>query len=157
MLYFTCIFHSHIIKFNQIDFPRPTTRQSCETSCEFFYKLLADDLDQKSNHDPATDVLDFTDATLINPPCTAKYIKMKLGRQLPQASLPKNAAQAGCREAKFVFTKCLKRYLAKQKKASNLRGGSEEESTGGGHISKLEQLKNWKKMAAAGGGDDPLL
>ena len=132
-------------------FPRPTTRLACESSCSHFWKYLAEDYEHRSRND-----LEWA-----HPPCTAAFISRRIPGGLPQASLPKNAAMAGCREVNYVFSKCIKRYMEKKGLKNgggkkSLRGLQDDDGGGGEHLSKLEQLKNFKK-AAAGDANDPLL
>jgi hypothetical protein len=89
-----------------------------------------------------------------HPSCSVQYIQQHIPRMLPQASIPKNAAVGGCKEASYMFAKCIKVHLTHMKerddgKPSALRGsvsgeGVEQDDVPG-HASKLSQLKNWKK------------
>ena len=124
-------------------FPRPTTRLACENSCEHFYKYLADDFEHRMANDQEW----------AHPSCTAQYVAARLGT-LPQASIPKNAAVAGCKESSFLFARCIQTHLdhIKQgKKPSALRGSTLEgeedtdKAENARHASKLAQLKNWKQ------------
>ena len=114
--------------------PRPTTFLACVESCETFFTHFAH--------------LYEVDGNRIKQRCDMRTIKKHI--QLPQASLPKNAAIDGCQTAVFAYEKCMQQILGprpgeEDAPQTRLRGAN-------GHVSKLDQLANWRKEK-----DDPLL
>ncbi len=121
-------------------YPRPATLHGCTNACTFFYEQLANDYE--TNEEP----------TWNRPICTANSIARFI--RLPVASLPKNAAIAGCREVVHVFEKCMKNRAADvADKPNNLRGAPREVGDAMSHAGMTTQLNNWPQKQKK----DPLL
>ncbi len=134
-------------------YPRPTTKDACENSVIYFYKFLADKYEQRVER--KDDYERPTFANLVES-CSPYFIAQRLRGSLPQASIPKNAAQGGCRSAFQEFSKCMNVYIDKHVKPTNALRGTATNNVG--HMSKLEQLRNWEHQKRNdGSANDPLL
>ena len=133
-------------------FPRPTTKLACESSAAFFYQYLADAVQSHPTEAQLSRIL--AECT-----CDSHFITTKLRGSvtLPQASIPKNAAQGGCGQTLQLFEACMKAFFKQQVVETKSLRGSQSQSSDVSHVSKLEQLRNWKKHKRENSPNDPLL